>query len=157
MRTQPIDTDNTYMRQQTRPSLVLIKPCPILGTRALSEPTMAYWLLDPGNKCRRNPNLNHHFRITKMHLEISSAKWRQFCFYLNVWTNTSQGLTGWWQKCNTLSNISTQQRWNWYVELNWNCQRCEQHQLFTCVGKPTMAVCFSDGCCSVHYSGTLSE
>ena len=73
-----------YMRHLTMPSLVQTMACRLLRAEPLFEPMLDYCILEPEKQTSEFLSEIHTFSFKKMHLQMSSAKWRQFCLGLNV-------------------------------------------------------------------------
>ena len=67
-----------YMRQCRGSALVQIMACRLYGAEPLSKPMMGYCELDPYEQTSVKFQ-SKYFCFTKMHIKISSAKWRTFC------------------------------------------------------------------------------
>ena len=52
--------------------------------QAVTEPMLDYCLLEPEKQTSEFLSEIHTFSFKKMHLQMSPAKWRQFCVGLNV-------------------------------------------------------------------------
>ena len=87
----------TYMCRWTGPPLVQVMAFCLFSTKPLPEPMLTYCQLDqcwlivnwiPGNKLQWNLNQNTKFSFMKMHLKMSSAKWRQMRqnSHINRWS-----------------------------------------------------------------------
>ena len=68
-----------YMRQWIGSALVQIMDCRLFGARSLSKQCWVIVNHTISNKIQRNFNQGRNFSFTKMHLKLSSAKWRPFC------------------------------------------------------------------------------
>ena len=69
-----------YMCQWIRSALVYIMGCRLFNAKPLSKPMLGYCQLDPLEKNFSEIFIKmQNFSFTKMHLKISSAKWRPFC------------------------------------------------------------------------------
>ena len=66
----------TYMCQWIALTLVEIMACRLFGAKQLSKPMLGYCQLDPKEQILTKIQ---NFSFTKMHLEISSGKWRPSC------------------------------------------------------------------------------
>ena len=66
------------------PPLVQIMDCRLVGTKPLSEPVLVIQTL--GTNFTDILSKIHALSFKKMHLEMLSAKWQQFCLSLNVLT-----------------------------------------------------------------------
>ena len=75
-----------YLHQQTElvPSLIQITACRLLSDNPLSEPMMAYSQSDLKEHISINFFWSSKYFFKKIHLKMSSAKWRSFCLGLNV-------------------------------------------------------------------------
>ena len=60
-----------------RPALVQIMACCLFGAKPLSQPMLAYCQLHFGTNF--GEFLSKNLSFTKIHLKISSTKWRPFC------------------------------------------------------------------------------
>ena len=76
-----------HICHQPRPSLVQIMACRLFGAKPLSKPMLGYCEL---NSLRTNFSeiliKIQNFSLRKIHLKISSVKWRPYCLGLNVLT-----------------------------------------------------------------------
>ena len=68
------------MRQWIASALVQIMACRLFGVKPLSVPMLDYHKLDSWEQASLVFFIKiHNFSFAKMHLKISSAKWRPFC------------------------------------------------------------------------------
>ena len=77
------------MRHLTKPSLVQIMACRLVGAKLLSGPMLEYCLLDPMEQISMKfpSKYNTTISLKKIHLKTSSGKWWLFCLGLNMLTN----------------------------------------------------------------------
>ena len=69
-----------YMRQWIRSALLHIMACRLFGAKPLSKPMPGYCRLYPYEQTSTTFVITiQNYSFTKMHLNISSAKWRPFC------------------------------------------------------------------------------
>ena len=70
-----------YMRRRTWSALIQVMACRLFGAKPLPEPINAHLLLiEPlGTNLSENRIEIQKFSFNKMHLKMSSAKWRPFC------------------------------------------------------------------------------
>ena len=69
-----------YMREWIDPTLVQIMACRLFGAKPLSKPNARLLSIGPlGIKFSTILLKMQNFSFTKMHLKLSSAKWRPFC------------------------------------------------------------------------------
>ena len=69
----------SYMHQWIGPALLQIMACHLVSAKPLSEPILEYYQLYPMEQTSEIVIKIPNFSFTKMHLKISSAKWRPFC------------------------------------------------------------------------------
>ena len=75
----------TYMRRWILSALVQIMACRLFGAKPFSKPMLGqYQLWHVRTKFSETLIKMQHFSFTKIHLKISSGKWRPFCLDLNV-------------------------------------------------------------------------
>ena len=74
----------TNLGSVNSPSPIQIMACRLIGAKPLSIPMPEYFDLNLRNKLQRILKQNSYFSFKKMHLKISSAKWRQFCRGLSL-------------------------------------------------------------------------
>ena len=78
-------------------SLVQIMACRLIGAKPLSEPMLDYCQLDPCEHISMKSWLKiQQFSLKKIHVKMSTAKWRPSCLGLNVL------IWGLWKQNNTL-------------------------------------------------------
>ena len=69
-----------YMHQGTGSALVHVMACRLFGAKPLPKPMLGYSQLDSeGTNLSEILIKIQNFSFTKMHLKISSSKWRPFC------------------------------------------------------------------------------
>ena len=71
---------DAYVRRQSVTLLVQIMACRLFGAKPLSEPMLEYC---QQHACQILIEI-HTFSFTKIHLKMSSGKWRPICLCLNV-------------------------------------------------------------------------
>ena len=68
------------MPQWIRSALVQIMACRLFGTKPLSRPMLGYYEMDPWAQTSVKLYIKiQKISLTKMHVKVSSAKWRPFC------------------------------------------------------------------------------
>ena len=77
-------TSDAYMRHQSRPSLVQIMACRLLGSKPLSEPMLHYCQLDLMKKLQSNCIRSSNIFFQENELENVVCCWHPFCVGLNI-------------------------------------------------------------------------
>ena len=67
-----------YIRQWIGSALVQIMACRLFGDKPLSKPSVGYYQLGPRKTCQWNVGQKSNSSFKKLHLKMSSSKWRPF-------------------------------------------------------------------------------